>query len=79
MCTGRISRTALTTFSRQPRRSVRDLLAELAKKLRARADWCTDGWYTRPEESTKNAAMRETFEAIASDIEELLLPEPKEP
>ena len=53
-----------------------EILAELAKRLRSRAEWCRDGWYSSDAEVAKNAAVRETLEGIAEDIEELLLPEP---
>jgi hypothetical protein len=56
----------------------KDLLAKLAAKLKTRAEWSTDGYYTDEIDSAKNRAVRETLEGIASDIEELLLPEPEE-
>lgn len=55
-----------------------EILAALAKRLRSRAEWCRDGWYSSETEIAKNAAVRETLEGIAEDIEELLLPEAKE-
>lgn len=52
----------------------KQLLAELAKRLRSRAKWSRDGYYTTELESAVNTAVRDTLEAIAQDIEELLLP-----
>lgn len=55
-----------------------EILTALARRLRSRAEWCRDSWYSSDAEVAKNAAVRETLEDIAEDIEELLLPEPKE-
>ncbi len=53
-----------------------ELLKKLAAKLRSRAEWCHDGYYTDERESIVNSATRNVLEGVASDIEELLLPEP---
>ena len=54
----------------------RQLLEELAKRLRSRAEWHNDGYYTSDTESATNRAVRETLEGIAQDIDELLLKDP---
>lgn len=51
----------------------KQLLAELVKKLRSRATWSRDGYYTTELEGAVNTAVRETLEGIAQDIEELIL------
>lgn len=57
-------------------RDAETLLRQLAEKLKSRAVWaCRDGYYSSERESTRNEAIRETLEGIASDIDELLLPE----
>jgi hypothetical protein len=51
----------------------KQLLTELAKKLRSRAKWQGDPYYDDDFARAKNEAIRETLEGVAQDIEELLL------
>lgn len=54
----------------------KNLLKALASKLRSRLEWLHDGYYTSDREAIIQEATRNMLEAIASDIEELVLPEP---
>lgn len=43
-----------------------------ARRLRSKAKWeCRDGYYTTEAEVAKNEAMREVYEAISSELDEL--------
>jgi hypothetical protein len=44
---------------------------DLAKRFRSKAYWWRDGYYTTDAEAASNHAVRETFEGIAQELDEL--------
>lgn len=44
----------------------------LAKRFRTKAEWeCRDGWYDDTAEKAKNSAMKEVYEGVANEIDNL--------
>jgi hypothetical protein len=52
----------------------REILRTLALRLRSKAEWeFNGGYYTTEVEAAKNEAMKEVYQGVASEIEDLLL------
>ena len=57
-------------FDLLAQQDVAERIAVVARKLRAKAHWAEDGYYTTETESAKNSAVREVCEELADFLDD---------